>query len=480
MSNPPITTPPATENISTMTFSGCDISFDALAGHASLQRQLEATVTSRASSVPVDLVWRNLVFDVPLSKKDSHQSVPEPVSSNQTRTPLKPGMKRILHHVSGQVRCGQVLAIMGASGSGKTTMLNMLSGRLKSSNKCTTAGKVYVNGQSRNFDTFRHIAKFVEQDDTSMFAELTVREQILYAARLALSGEVTEAQKIARVDRIIQELGLSKAANTYIGSEIVRGVSGGERRRAAIGVELVTDPSLIFLDEPTTGLDSFNALNVMTSLRHLAKNDRTIITTIHQPRSSIFHMFDLLCLIAEGHIVYFGPASEAAAHFANLGFRSPPHFNVADFVIDVLSIDHRSEEKEVSTTARIQFIAEYYRERIEPSFLADADAYEAVHKVQPQGNQMQYSNNLLQEFSILTKRTVVLMARERQINIMRLGQNLFFAIVLGVLWLDSGRSDGREDRRAIAGVLFFLLVNQYVLNETCHPKGLTFCTNYRA
>lgn len=349
---------------------------------------------------------------------------------------------------------------MGASGSGKTTMLNMLSGRMKSSKKCTTAGKIYINGQSREYNTFRQIAKFVEQDDTTMFAELTVREQILYSARLALPSNVSEAQKVARVDKIIQELGLSKCQDTYIGSELVRGVSGGERRRAAIGVELVTDPSLIFLDEPTTGLDSFNALNVMTSLRHLARNGRTIVTTIHQPRSSIFHLFDMLCLIAEGRTVYFGPAHEAATHFASLGFHSPPHFNVADFAIDILSVDTRTSTQEKKTATRIEYVSDHYRENVEPDFLANADAYEGAHTEQPLQEALQSTNSFFKEFGILAARSFKLMSREKQLNITRLAQTLLFGFLLGLIWLDSGRESGFGERQAVRGVIFFLAINQ--------------------
>eukprot|EP00178_Gracilaria_changii_P002085 TRINITY_DN130_c0_g1_i1.p1 TRINITY_DN130_c0_g1~~TRINITY_DN130_c0_g1_i1.p1 ORF type:complete len:534 (+),score=105.46 TRINITY_DN130_c0_g1_i1:774-2375(+) len=336
-------------------------------------------------------------------------------------------------------------------------MLNMLSGRLKSSNKCSTGGHVYVNGQSRNFATFPHIAKFVEQDDTTMFAELTVREQILFAARLALSDKVPEQRKHARVEKIIQELGLSKCSDTFIGNELVRGVSGGERRRVAIGVELVTDPSLVFLDEPTTGLDSFNALNVMSSLRHLARNGRTIITTIHQPRSSIFHMFDMLCLIAEGRTVYFGPAADVAAYFDALGFQCPPHFNVADYFIDVLSVDHRTEQREVKTVSRIEYVSDHYRQNVEPAFLSNADAYQSAHAVQPGADVAKYGNGVFKEFTILVQRTSKLMLRERQINFTRLGQTLFFGLLLGLIWLNSGRD---AEQMAVEGVIFFIVVNQ--------------------
>lgn len=456
-------------NAGILLHAGRNIGFDALEANRSLQ--INQSVTSRESSVPVDLVWRDLTFDVPLTKKQvmveaklEAEAQAEPTSvklpDQYEPTPIKPSMRRILHGLSGQVRSGQVLAIMGASGSGKTTLLNLLSGRMKSSKECLSGGKIFVNGASRNYASFPHIAKFVEQDDTTMFPELTVREQILYSARLALPPTLSDDQKARRVDRIIQELGLSACKDTFIGFENVRGVSGGERRRAAIGVELVTDPSLIFLDEPTTGLDSFNALNVMSSLRHLARNGRTIVSTIHQPRSSIYHLFDMLCLISEGRIVYFGAATEVVDHFSMLGFHMPDNFNVADFVIDILSIDLRTKEKEVKSKARVQYAAEHFHQNVEPQMLEEARNYDNAHTVTEFANIPRYSNSIVKEFTIIAQRTVRLMSRERQVNITRLSQTLIFAILLGLIWLNTGRVSEVGDRRAVQGVIFFIVINQ--------------------
>ena len=120
-----------------------------------------------------------------------------------------------------------------------------------------------------------------------------------------------------------------------------KGVSGGERKRTSIGVELITDPSLIFLDEPTTGLDSFTAASVMETLNDLAKSGRTIITTIHQPNSDIFLSFDRLLLMARGKIIYFNEAKLAVDYFGSLGdkFKCPEWLNPADFFMDMISIE---------------------------------------------------------------------------------------------------------------------------------------------
>jgi len=139
---------------------------------------------------------------------------------------------------------------------------------------------------------------------------MKVRECLEFAARLKLPG--SEDQKLARVNELITILKLKKCESTHIGGPLVKGVSGGERKRTSIGVELITDPSLIFLDEPTTGLDSFTATSVMETLGLLAKDQgRTVISTIHQPNSDIFEMFDRLLLLAKGKIIYFNEASKS-------------------------------------------------------------------------------------------------------------------------------------------------------------------------
>lgn len=167
---------------------------------------------------------------------------------------------------------------------------------------------------------------------------MSVRECLEFAAKLKLPG--TLDQKLARVDEVITMLKLTKCQNTKIGGQLVKGVSGGERKRTSIGVELITDPTLIFLDEPTTGLDSFTATSVMDSLGDLARKDgRTVISTIHQPNSDIFEQFDRLVLLAKGKILYFNEARFSVDYFSSIGFQCPDLSNPADFFMSMMSIE---------------------------------------------------------------------------------------------------------------------------------------------
>lgn len=195
---------------------------------------------------------------------------------------------------------------------------------------------------------------------------MTVRECLEFAAKLKLKG--TYQEKMDRVEEIIKELRLNKCQNTKIGGPLIKGVSGGERKRTSIGVELITDPQLIFLDEPTTGLDSFTATSVMETLRDLAQAGRTVVSTIHQPNSDIFEMFDRLMLLAQGKIIYFNEARLSVDYFASINFRCPELSNPADYFMSIMSIESQEEEdtddKQALMKSQTQ-ILEAYTKRID-------------------------------------------------------------------------------------------------------------------
>ncbi|KAF2868003.1 hypothetical protein BDV95DRAFT_501553 [Massariosphaeria phaeospora] len=241
--------------------------------------------------------------------------------------------KAILSSISGAVHPGELLAIMGASGAGKTTFLDILARKNKIG---MTGGDFYLNGEKVRDDEFRNVIGFVDQDDT-MLPTLTVHETILDSALLRLPKEMSRASKEKRVEDVERQLGIYHIRHQVVGSEESgRGISGGEKRRVGIACELVTSPSILFLDEPTSGLDSFNAFNVVECLVNLVKNyNRTVVFTIHQPRSNIVALFDQLILLAKGRTVYSGPFESCQPYFDNIGYSCPPGFNIADYLIDL-------------------------------------------------------------------------------------------------------------------------------------------------
>jgi len=184
-----------------------------------------------------------------------------------------------------------------------------------------------------------------------LMARMTVRETFRFYADLKLPSHVSKMEKLMKVEGLIDQLGLQKVADSKIGSQFQRGISGGEKKRVAIGCELITDPSIIFLDEPTTGLDSYNSLSVMEKLAQLAKKGTSVVCTIHQPRSTIFRQFDQLMILSQGSVVYMGPAKYATTYFNSLRYYIKPFINPADFLLDVVIENEEMRKRELEFSA---------------------------------------------------------------------------------------------------------------------------------
>ncbi|CAG8499765.1 4595_t:CDS:10 [Paraglomus occultum] len=242
------------------------------------------------------------------------------------------GDKQVLQGIHGMVQPGEVMAIMGASGAGKTSFLDILARKNKAG---TISGEIYVNGHVVEDSKFKSLVGYVDQED-HLLPTLTVYETILYSALLRLPREMSLQAKKYRVLETMNELGILPIKDSRIGEAGARSISGGEKRRVSIACELVTSPSILFLDEPTSGLDAYNAYNVIECLVTLARNyNRTVICTIHQPRSNIFMLFDHLLLLAGGYMVYSGEVNECAEYFESIGHKCPPGFNLADYLVDL-------------------------------------------------------------------------------------------------------------------------------------------------
>ncbi|KAH0623529.1 hypothetical protein JD844_006363 [Phrynosoma platyrhinos] len=241
--------------------------------------------------------------------------------------------KEVLRDVSGFMKPG-MNAILGPTGSGKTSLLDVLAGWKDP--KGLKSGQIFMDGKLVDAN-FHKCSAYVVQEDI-LTGTLSVRENLQFSANLRLpTNRNSNAEKKLKVDAVIQELGLQDCADTKIGTEFLRGVSGGEKKRCSIGMELITSPSLIFLDEPTTGLDANTANSIMQLLHQLSRKGRTVIFSIHQPRYSIFKLFDHLTLMNKGEIIFAGPAEEATTYFNGIGYHCEQFNNPLDFFLDVIS-----------------------------------------------------------------------------------------------------------------------------------------------
>lgn len=246
--------------------------------------------------------------------------------------------KRILNENTGHALPGEVFAILGPSGAGKTTLLDELGNRKKSGSHLV-AGRVLFNGLELTTAQRRDAVSFVAQDDY-FFESFTVFETLQTAFRFRYGYGVPHEEMLKRVNKLLEEMGLVSCSSVRIGGVGKQGLSGGQRRRLSIAVELVASASVLLLDEPTSGLDAAAAMGVMKKVKYLARQGHTIGIVIHQPASDIWVMFDRLMLLAPGgHIAYCGDAAHALVYFKNLGYECPPFFNQAEYVLDLVSTD---------------------------------------------------------------------------------------------------------------------------------------------
>ncbi|KAL3841325.1 hypothetical protein ACJMK2_019487 [Sinanodonta woodiana] len=256
--------------------------------------------------------------------------------------------KVILSGISGHARPGELLAIMGPSGAGKTTLLNTLAGRVP-----MASGEIILGGQLLNKRLKRKIAYVLQQD--IFFSNLTLRETLTFVAMIRLPDYVFKEEKMKRLQEIVDTLDLNKCLDTNIGDMWMPGLSGGEKKRASIACELIHDPVIIFLDEPTTGLDSSTTSSLISTLSAYAeKSHKTIVCSIHQPSSQLFFQFHKLLLLSQGQVAYFGETTKVIDHFASLGIPIEEHYNPADFIMEKLKEDEDARVKAVSAMKALQ------------------------------------------------------------------------------------------------------------------------------
>lgn len=236
--------------------------------------------------------------------------------------------KKILNNVSGCIQSGNINAILGASGSGKSSLLNVLSGRIGYNNNIKITGDILVNGVKINPLKYRKNIAYVMQEDT-LYPTATPREAIEMSA-------VLKNENNTSISKIIDLLELTKCENTIIGSELIKGISGGEKKRTSIGVEMVSEPKIIFLDEPTSGLDIYSACKVIKVMKSLAQSGRIVLASIHQPSSEIFHLFNHAMFIDNGNVVYDGEIKNIIPYFNSIGYKCPENYNPADYILYIL------------------------------------------------------------------------------------------------------------------------------------------------
>eukprot|EP01084_Bolivina_argentea_P231665 390609_1 len=346
----------------------------------------------------------------------------------------------ILRGISGCARPGELYAIIGASGGGKTTLLSILTGRIRTiaslASNSICSGIVTMNNITVNTSLpqeFNYLSKnvaFVMQNDL-LFPTEKCGEAIKVSALLRLhsksrSIKLTKQQKLNFANQVLEDLDLKKCENTYIGSEELRGLSGGERTRTSIGIELVTNPNIVIADEPTSGLDSASAYSTMLLLKKLANKGKTVMACIHQPSSEIFDVIDRILILAKGKVVYEGAVKpDLYEYLKGINYECPHFTNIADYVIQQINknseyfidawVEHKKKMDEEAGNL--------------PKLTRPTSTASEMGEIEPKA-----MIPLYEQLGILIKRQCKIFIRDKSATYIRLLQILFVAILMGLIW----------------------------------------------
>lgn len=355
-----------------------------------------------------------------------------------------PVKKEILKGVNGEFLAGELTAIMGPSGAGKSTLLNVLAAfTLRGS-----SGSVRINGRERNSkdpEEFKKLSCYIQQDDYIRM-ELTVGEAMTYTTDLKLGNSFSQKKKKEQIQGLLEMLGLSHCWDTQSSR-----LSGGQRKRLSIALELISNPPIIFLDEPTTGLDSSSCSQCVSLLKFLAQQGRTVICTIHQPSALIFEMFDKLYALADGQCIYSGRVKDLVPYLAGMDLFCPQYHNPADFLLDVAIGEY---EANVASLAAAE--ASRYAERkqnMEKQTVLDPNEAEAALLSGMNNNEYKEANDdnndvanvkikpasLVTQFWLLYCRKLLMIRRKPSNILVRILAHVSIALLFGYLYQDVGR-----------------------------------------
>lgn len=312
---------------------------------------------------------------------------------------------------------------------------------MRTSNNLFVDGNMFVNGISvYSINKLKHRFSYVEQDNI-LWEDFTPYEHLLTTAKLT---GIPHPEK--KVKEVINWFGLEKCQHTRVGNVLKRGLSGGEQKRTSIALEVLVDSSVIFLDEPTTGLDSKSALDVSGIIKMLSKGGRTIICTIHQPSSEIMARFDKVICLCEGNVVYDGPPEAIPQYFSEIGFPPPELTNPADHLMAIVNEDSVKIEalRQGENIERGEFFKIEVKEKFKNRLKKFIETYEEKSQKIPKEKCTEEEWNFLVKnppkvkfcsvLCILLKRNLSYFFRNKKVFVTKVIQSLVFSLITIVLY----------------------------------------------
>ena len=358
--------------------------------------------SSGANSKKVRLTFEGLHYTVPIKG----QSKP----------------KELLKGITGEVTSGHVLAILGPSGAGKTTLLNMLTLQKSAGNPY---GSIKVNGVPLTGALYNDTCAYVEQVDT-LWASLTAKDHLAYAVALQRPS-LSEEEQATVVKKLIEDVGLEEFQDVRAGSDITRGLSSGNKRRLSVALALVKEPSILFLDEPSSGVDSASAVRMMTFLKDVAaRNNIAVVCTIHQPPASVFAGFDNAMVLSMGRIAYFGKAAKMSEYLTNIGSPPSADTNPAEFMLDLVNTDF-------TPISGVEAILDRWAEGTGEAYGCTHEKVDGTPLTGKRGKNMGFMKQLM----VLTNRSFVVAKREPLAYLVRLVANFSATLLFGIIYIET-------------------------------------------
>ncbi|KAL1209986.1 ABC transporter G family member 33 [Cardamine amara subsp. amara] len=371
---------------------------------------------------------------------------------------------QLLSNITGAFRPGVLTALMGITGAGKTTLLDVLAGR-----KTTgyIEGEIRISGYLKVQETFARVSGYCEQTDIHS-PNITVEESLIYSAWLRLVPEIDPKTKIRFVKQVLETIELEEIKDALVGVAGQSGLSTEQRKRLTVAVELVANPSIIFMDEPTTGLDARAAAIVMRGVKNVAETGRTIVCTIHQPSIHIFEAFDEVVLLKRGgHMIYTGPLGQHSSRVIEY-FQSIPgvskirdNYNPATWMLEVTS-------QSVETELNIDFAKIYNESNL---YKSNYELVKQLSKPDLGSSDLHFkrtfAQNWWEQFKCCLWKMSLSYWRSPSYNLRRIGFTLISSFVFGLLfWKQGKKIDTQQNLFTVLGAVYGLVVFLGVNNCT--------------